>query len=830
MAFEVPTIYSLGVTRRVHFQLGHLMAHGIRIMTSVVTADATLLTVSSSDANKQDSGNMYLHFRAMVITPIVVIAMAILSACGGGGGSSGVDNKYSISLSPTSLSFSGVQGIPLASQTVTATFRGDGVIVGTLPGQSSLPSWLSVAQASQPSNGQVQFSISANPSSAPVGTSQTMIRFVTGSATTGEAVVADLPITLETKEGFGITNPQQDYRGFASTSTPNRITTGALPAIRGDSISWSARTSASWITINTTSGNAKGPISYTIDSTGLQPGTYYGWITVTDSISARSATVNFTLSILNPQLVITPAAMVFNVDANTLPAQISMPFKITDELSGASVGYSYTWNLKSRSPLLRLSKTSGTTLPGGSDLVVELDPFVLGTTRSTQIDTFIEVSNFQNGSSYNSPVYLPVRISIRLPLAGSIYPNGVTPGSTGTARLIGNDFQDADLARLRVNGQAPIAARRINASEIEIDYSGIAAGQYPITFNNALGYTRSAAELSASGTVTIGTGEVSTAGGRKSRLIFDRSRGVLYASDYTIGEVQRFRWNGSAYDTLPAIAMIGARDIAMSRNNREIYVTSEYQGLYSIDTTTTGTVVPQLLADNSELRCGRALRVATPEDGSIFVTPYGNPCAAPETANAQLAFSPLTRLPSGKMAPFVTGLPSLYDSAIAASPNGRYLTSGTSGLSGGGDYYLHDIRTDTRVSGGSIYDRYSHVTLDVSDSGDRTLVSSLWVRDRTGRNVCDIPTNAIARLNAGGTKAYAYRHVEGGGGRIAVYDTTAVAATCTEIAAESIPVPYDMGRSTGTVYYDLEFALTLVEEQRKVFLSGPARIIALTLQ
>jgi hypothetical protein len=39
-----------------------------------------------------------------------------------------------------------------------------------------------------------------------------------------------------------------------------------------------------------------------------------------------------------------------------------------------------------------------------------------------------------------------------------------------------------------------------------------------------------------------------------------------------------------------------------------------------------------------------------------------------------------------------------------------------------------------------------------------------------------------------------------------------------------------MGRSTGTVYYDLEFALTLVEEQRKVFLSGPARIIALALQ
>lgn len=764
--------------------------------------------------------------RTLVHALFITLMLSLLSACGGGGGSG---SDYSISLSATSLSFTGAQGTGLAPQTVTVTFRGDGVVVSTLPGQL-LPAWLLITQSSQPVNGQVQFSVTASPSAAAIGTHQTTLRFLSGKADGSSVVSADLQISMVVKEGFGITNSSQEYLGIAGTSTPTRTSSTPMPAMTGETVSWTARSTASWLKLDATSGNLKGPITYTLDTGGLPSGPYFGHIIFSDSISARTASVNVSLTLTVPQIVMTPASITINVDANTQPSQISIPFNISDELGGTNASYGYSWNLASESQLVRISKTSGTTSPSASDLVIDLDPMLLNVTKSGQIKTFLDVTTRQNGTSFTDKKYVPVTINIRLPMFGSFFPYVVTPGTSGTVRVIGNDFQDSDLALIRLNGQAPAAVRRISTQEIEIDYTAIAAGQYPLTFQNGLGVARSAAELSVVGPVTIGTGEVSTAGGRKTHLLFDASRGILYATDYTNGAVYRYRWNGSAYTALTPVTIAGVRYIAMSRNNREIFATSEWQGLYSFDASTTSAVTAQLRATNLALACGRMLGVAAPEDGSIYVSPFGNPCAPPNTATALMAVSPMTLTPSGIMVPFSTRWPSLYTSSIATSPNGRYLVSGTSGISGGEDYYLLDIRTNSKLNNNSQTNWLNHRSHDVNDTGTRVLISSIQVRDNLGNTVCNLPNNDVARLNTAGSKAYAYFHVDGGAGRIAVFNTMTAAATCIEITSESVPVPYDMGNAPGASYYDPNFAMALIEDQKKLLLSGSSRIVALTIQ
>src|SRR4051812_593339 len=86
---------------------------------------------------------------------IAIFFSLILSACGGsggGGGSSGDNSsKYSISLNAASLDFVTSYGETADSQQVTATYKGDGVIVGTLPG-TNMPGWLQISNGAQTAN------------------------------------------------------------------------------------------------------------------------------------------------------------------------------------------------------------------------------------------------------------------------------------------------------------------------------------------------------------------------------------------------------------------------------------------------------------------------------------------------------------------------------------------------------------------------------------------------------------------------------------------------------------------------------------------------------
>ena len=137
---------------------------------------------------------MSLLFRATG----ALLVLACVAGCGGGGGGGASGGpRYSISVSPASVSLSGVVEGPAQTQEVTVTFRGDGVVVGTLPGQTS-PPWLTV-------NGQPQaaspYTVTISASSQVAGNFQTTLRFATGKIDGSEVVSTDVPISFQVAPG-----------------------------------------------------------------------------------------------------------------------------------------------------------------------------------------------------------------------------------------------------------------------------------------------------------------------------------------------------------------------------------------------------------------------------------------------------------------------------------------------------------------------------------------------------------------------------------------------------------------------------------------------------
>ena len=136
---------------------------------------------------------MSLLFRAAVL-----LALACLAGCGGGGGGGASDEpQYSISVSPGSVSLSGVVEGPAQTQDVTVTFRGDGVVVGTLPGQTA-PPWLTVNGQSQAAS---PYKVTISADSQAAGNFQTTLRFATGKIDGSKVVTTDVPISFQVAPG-----------------------------------------------------------------------------------------------------------------------------------------------------------------------------------------------------------------------------------------------------------------------------------------------------------------------------------------------------------------------------------------------------------------------------------------------------------------------------------------------------------------------------------------------------------------------------------------------------------------------------------------------------
>jgi hypothetical protein len=766
-----------------------------------------------------------------------------LTACGGGGGGNGAGSNgggsggtgsaaYSITLSSSALTFSGTQYHPIATSTVTANFKGDGVIVGTLPG-NDLPTWLRVVTGTSAGQ-QASFEIAPYIDGLAAGDYTTTLRFITGKADGSAFVYKDLPISLHLDEGFSV----DGTLAFAAVAGSDLITPVGSNTlnVKGAHIAWSAEL-PTWLQLSPSSGTTRGVVSATASAAGLAVGRYSTFIRFTDNVSTDFRLVPASLEVVAPQPEVSVTGLSFSVDSQTALSATQKTLSVGDTAAGQNVQAGFSWTAKTNSPLVTVSPSSGTTFPSSTTLTASLDLTQLNGTPTGQYAVAVVLEFTTPGSSYPITMYVPVTVDVRLPRAGSANPYALTSGAPHTISIIGEDLREEDIQRIRLDGQplpAGASSSRLSNKELQITLPALTAGFHPIAFNNALGLARSAASLAVYAPASPGAGQMVETGVRR-KLIYDKIRNRLYAVDRAESQLERYRWNGTSWVSVGPVALPSLRDAVMMRDGRRLLV-SAAGGTFTIDLSS-DTALATPATDPVYAACSNVLAnsVAVTEAGTAFASSFGASCTNFYYSSVfeydLLASAPQTLMRS----PYV-GSEVLAVSAanMQSTPDGRYVVIASTADSGG-YYHLLDMRTRSDIDSGEWgkYGVYYYYALNISDAGTKILINNDLVRDSAGTTLGHLRANQTAQLSADGQRAYTYVDGPGGTGHVEVLDLSqpvGIAGVFPKLSAD-ITVPSDMGvPDTRDDYGNVtSFGMALSADERLLFVSGPSRIVAIAL-
>ncbi|WP_116808132.1 hypothetical protein [Steroidobacter cummioxidans] len=766
---------------------------------------------------------------AVVRSVLAALCLSLLSACGGGGGGGGsggtggggtsTSGGYSISLSTQALTFSGTQYSSIPAQTVTATFKGDGVLVGTRPGEV-LPQWLRVSNTGVTGDRAV-FSVEIVPGSLAAGTHSTALRFVSGNANGSNTVYQELAITLNLREGFRATAP--DINFSVVEGGPFTPAEGVTIDITGENISWSVD-GPSWLHFSATSGTQRGSIVVTPNPTGLAPGRYQQIFGIKDSISGNEWRFLGVVQVVVPQLTASATRFDITLNSQTPEADTHHGVVISDSALGQNLPRAIAWTAESNSSLLHVAPSSGTTAGAPTTLTLDLDRSELNALRT---GVYTPAATIKYG--YYENRYLNFNVSVRLPRANAADPYFLRPGTPDTIRLLGEDFTQDDLELLRINNQ-PLSALGASASltsarEIALTLPALAANDYEVSFQNQLGLSRSAAAIKvAAAPLTPGAGEMVGTGNRM-KLLYDAIRSRLYGIDTLNSEIERYEWNGTQWNALPSLSIALLQDAALLRDGRHMVAVS-YGAFHSVDLDS-GVATP--MPGNPNPACVYS-HVVTPTTGTVFAS-LNSSCSASDIGELDLL--------SGAMkGPLITNYDyrdwNFYRANLATSGDGRVVAIGNTSTSGG-NYVLFDTSTRSVIDKGnwSRYGVYYYYRFSLDRTGAKVLINNTSLRDQAGITLGRLPTNSAATLSADGSRAYVYVHGAGGTGHVAVFNTSAAVganSTFPQIGAD-IPVPEDMGTPDRDYDYGnvTSFGSTLSADERLLFVAGSTRIVAVEL-
>lgn len=246
---------------------------------------------------KPGSGR-FVHMLLLLMLGLLGISMAGCGGGGGGGGNGGGGSSsggYNVQLSTNSISFDyGLNTSVPAAQVMTASFNGDGLVIGIPPGVP-YPAWLNVVLVDPVDNtSPVDVRLSVNTALlTTIGTRQTTVRFATGNASGTEVVYKDLSVRCTVTERIELDATQLDFNHTNGAANPD---TQAVQ-VSGNSLDWSAAASESWVTLDTTSGTTPSVINIGVDAGGLAAGIHSATVTVTNTSTHADETLQVNVTV-----------------------------------------------------------------------------------------------------------------------------------------------------------------------------------------------------------------------------------------------------------------------------------------------------------------------------------------------------------------------------------------------------------------------------------------------------------------------------------------------------------------------------------------------------
>ena len=202
-----------------------------------------------------------------------------------------------LSVSPTSLSFSGTAGAANpAARTVAVANTGGGTLSFTASDDAS---WLTVT----PGTGTAprDLSVAVNTAGLTAGTHTATVR-VESPGVDGSPRLIPVTLTLAPAPppALSVTPANLSFSATVGGANPAAQTLSVANTGSG-TLSFSASDNAAWLAVTPASGNAPASLSAAVNIAGLAAGTYTGSVTVTaPGANGSPATIPVTLSVSNP--------------------------------------------------------------------------------------------------------------------------------------------------------------------------------------------------------------------------------------------------------------------------------------------------------------------------------------------------------------------------------------------------------------------------------------------------------------------------------------------------------------------------------------------------
>jgi len=352
-------------------------------------AEDTVVTIKTSALSPRTyTGN--LTFSAAGAAPVTVPVTVTVQA------------PPTILLSPSSLTFSGTSGSPLAPQTVTLTNSGGGTMDWTAV--SSNTQWLSVSPVSGSlmAGASASLTVSVNAASLSAGTFTGAIT-ITAPGASGSPASLPVTITISRPPSISVTPASLNFAGQPGTPFPTQTLT--ISNSGDGSFAWAASSSSPWLSANPTGGTvgtSPAIITVSVDTAALGTGTHNAAITITAS-GAQSSPVTV------PVTVVISTAPAISVNTNSFnfvallggtdPA--SQSFTITN-----SGGGTLNWSVSGSAAWLSLNPTGGSS--SGQPGTVTVSASIAGLNAGSH-SAVITVS--ADGAS-NSPLTIPVTLTV----------------------------------------------------------------------------------------------------------------------------------------------------------------------------------------------------------------------------------------------------------------------------------------------------------------------------------------------------------------------------------------------------------------------------------
>jgi hypothetical protein len=310
---------------------------------------------------------------------------------------SGTVSPPALSVSPSSLSFSGTAGgSSPAAKTLTVTNSGGGTMNWTA---SESASWLSVSPASGTNNGTITVTPSITGLAAGTYTTDVTVT-ATGAGGSPKTIPVTFTVDPATPPTLTVSPTSLSFTATQGGSNPAAKTL-SVSNTGGGSMDWTATDGAAWLSLSPTSGTNAGTITVTPSISGLAAGTYTTDITVTASGATGSPkTIPVTLTVdppTPPALSVTPTSLSFSATQGG-----SDPAAKTLSVSNTG-GDTMDWTASESATWLSVSPTSGTNAG-----TITVTPSISGLAAGTYTTDVTVTATGATGSPKTIPVTLTV--------------------------------------------------------------------------------------------------------------------------------------------------------------------------------------------------------------------------------------------------------------------------------------------------------------------------------------------------------------------------------------------------------------------------------------